>query len=122
MIIAAPILFIAFFYIIYSVGWIPVRFVRARMYLAHGQGASFTACTGSIRRVLRFRESRSYSFHLDGRVQQGSVTVRILSSGQPLLTLDAGSPDGVLTAQKGKRYTLQITFRNASGDYHLDWT
>lgn len=116
-------------YVLYLLGYLPVSTKRSLIYVGTGGwgsqrvGASFTACSGTIRRVLRFRESRSYSFRLSGHLQQGAVTVQILDSRRcPALALTAGQPDGILSVQKGARYFLLIRFQSASGDYQLEWS
>lgn len=114
---------------LYLAGFLPVSVKRAKTFIGNmGAGrsrceASFTECTGRIHRVIRFRESRSYSFRLDSRIQSGSITVTLADRNRcPLMILDAGSPSGVLPVQSGQMYFLSIRFQNASGDYHLDWT
>ena len=116
-------------YVLYLLGYFPVSVKRSLTYVGTGGwgsqcvGASFTACSGSIRWVLRFRESRSYSFRLSGHLQQGAVTVQILDSRRcPVMTLTADQPDGILSIQKGARYFLIIRFQSASGDYQLEWS
>lgn len=115
--------------LLYWFGCLPVSMKRAATYLGSGGwgsscvGASFTACTGKIHRILRFRESRSYSFRLTGHIQQGTVTAEILTPNrQQVLLLTSDNPSGILHVQKGQRYLLFIHFQHASGDYQLDWT
>lgn len=116
-------------YVLYLMGFVPISTRRALTFVGAGDwesqcvGASFTACSGTIRRVLRFRESRSYSFRLSGHLQQGDVTVQILDARRcPVLSLTADRPDGILSIQKGARYFLLIRFQSASGDYQLEWS
>lgn len=117
-----------FFYLLYRLGWLPVCVKRAAVFMGCGSwkkrciGASFTACSGKILRVIRFSEGRSYSFRLSGHVQQGSVRVRLLEGrGVPVLELTPASPSGLVSLAQGKPYRLQILFENASGDYQLEW-
>lgn len=118
-----------FFYLLYIKGLLPVSAKRARSFVGTmGAGsthceASFTECSGDIHRVLRFRESRTYSFRLGGHCQKGAVTVRILDSRKlPVLVLDMLHPFGNLSADAHQRYYLYVHFSNASGDYQLDWS
>lgn len=116
------------FYLLYTFGFLPVSVKRAASFVGNmGAGgthcsAAFSRCTGRIHRILRFRESRSYSFCLVSRIRSGQVQVQILDSRRtPVLTLDERCPTGILSARKGARYYLLITFRNADGDYRLEW-
>ena len=84
-------------------------------------GASFTDCTGFTRRMLRVKESRSYGFFLSGHIQEGSVCATLQERGTPLVTLTTGSPTATVFLEKGKCYRLEVQFRNASGDYQLEW-
>lgn len=119
---------ILIFLLLYFNGFLPVSTKRAALFVGNmGIGrkqcsASFSRCSGHIHRILLFRESRSYSFSLISRIRSGDVTVQILDLHRtPLLTLDEANPTGVFSASKGKRYLLWISFRNADGDYRLEW-
>ena len=94
--------------------------------MGHGRPhceASFTECDGDIHRILRFSESRTYSFRLNGHCRKGAVTVQILDSRRiPVLVLDKQHPFGNLSAAAHQRYYLYIRFSNASGDCQLDWS
>lgn len=120
---------ILIFAALYFAGFLPVSAKSAKTFIGSmGAGrshceASFTECSGSIHRVIRFRESRSYSFRLDARIQSGSVTVTLSDRDRlPLMILDGSNPSGVLPLQAGRMYFLNIRFQRASGDYRLDWT
>ena len=119
---------VGFFYSLYRLGYLTVSTKRAAVYVGSGGwkghclGASFTACSGKMQRILRFSEGRSYSFRLSGHVQQGSVRVLLLEDrNAPVLELTAACPSGIVTLQPKKPYRLQILFDNASGDYQLEW-
>ena len=119
---------VLFFYMLYRLGCLPVSIKRAAVYVGSGSwrnrciGASFTACSGRIQRVVRFPEGRSYSFRLSGHVQQGGVRVRLLDGHRvPVLELTPASPSGIVRIPPKKPYYLQILFENASGDYQLQW-
>ena len=112
---------------LYLAGWMPVRMMRAVVYLGNGNwrsrcfGASFTRCTGRIHRVLRVGESRRYSFRLSGHIQQGRMEVTVSRGGTPLLTLSKDYPTATVPLEKGKAYRLTLRFTSASGDYQLEW-
>lgn len=117
------------FYLLYIKGFLPVSSKRARSFIGTmGFGgshceASFTECHGDIHRVLRFQESRTYSFRLGGHCKKGAVTVQILDSQRiPALVLDMQHPFGNLSANTHQRYYLYVRFTDATGDYQLDWS
>lgn len=123
IVIAAAALLAALYY----AGVLPVQQKRALSYIGTGSfqkrcfGASFTGCTGKIRRVLRVNESRSYSFRLSGHVQEGTVRAAVQKGSDPLLTLTADNPTATVFLEKGTVYRLEIRFQSASGDYQLEW-
>ena len=85
-----------------------------------GRRASFTACTGTIRRILRFSESKTLRVVFSPVLTKGSVAVELLDSQkQLLLRLDESCPTGSVTVEKGKRYHLIFRFQSATGEYTL---
>ena len=123
IVIAAAALLAALYY----AGVLPVQQKRALSYIGTGSfqkrcfGASFTGCTGWIRRTLRVKESRSYSFRLSGHVQEGTVRAVLQKGSEPLLTLTADNPTATVSLEKGTFYRLEVRFQSASGDYQLEW-
>lgn len=111
----------------YLFGGMPVTVKTAAVYVGSGSwrehcfGASFTRCSGRIHRILRVKESRSYSFRLSGHVQQGSVRAMLTANGVPVLTLGGECPTATVFLQRGKFYRLTLRFQFASGDYQLEW-
>ena len=126
MILAAAVCLLLLF--LYWRGMVPISVKYARMYLGTGSwgsqcvGASFTDCHGSVRRILRLRESRSYSFQLTGHISCGTVAVQIYEGKTCVLTLTADQPSGILSGKGGQGYTVVVRFQNASGDYQLAWS
>lgn len=112
---------------LYCAGVLPVQQKRALSYIGTGSfqkrcfGASFTGCTGYIFRVLRVKESRSYSFRLSGHIQEGTVRAAVQKGSDPLLTLTADNPTATVSLKKGTFYRLEVRFQSASGDYQLEW-
>lgn len=113
--------------VLYYMGLMPLQRKRALSYIGTGSfqkhcfGASFTVCTGWIRRTLRVKESRSYSFRLSGHVQEGTVRAVLQKGSAPLLTLTADNPTATVSLEKGTFYRLEVRFQSASGDYQLEW-
>ena len=112
---------------LYYTGRLTLQTKRAMAYIGTGSfqkrcvGASFTSCSGHIRRIIRVKESRSYSFRLSGHIQQGDVCAVLQKDGGPLLHLTMENPTATVFLEKGKLYRLELRFRCASGDYQLEW-
>lgn len=115
-------------YFLYTNGYLPVQSKRALVFAGSmGAGgrqcyAGFTACTGYIRRVLKFRDTGEVRFLFTGRISKGSVDIFVLDRDKkPLLILNPSCPTGTLRAEKGARYYLMVRFDGADGDYQLEW-
>nr|MDE7297452.1 hypothetical protein [Lachnospiraceae bacterium] len=65
----------AAFYLLYINGWMIINAKRAVMYIGSRRGnqATFSSCTGYIKRVVRFRESRTYHFTFEPELSAGEV-------------------------------------------------
>lgn len=109
---------------LYRRGVIPVASKRALLFYgsAGGKRANFTSCTGSIQRIYRVAESRSYYFRLKLALSKGEVSLTLSDSGKRiLLYLDSQLSEGEVWLEKGKPYTLKIRFEHATGGYDLSW-
>lgn len=110
--------------VLYRSGVIPIACKRALVFYgaAGGRKANFTSCTGSIRRILRVRESRSYRFSLKTTLSQGDVCLTLSGpGGHILLHLDSQMGEKEVRLEKGRAYTLKVRFQNATGGYELSW-
>jgi len=88
-------------YLLYINGYLHLQMMRGLgIFVAKGKtynNARFTACNGSIRRYLKFKENRKYIFTLDAKTSTGSVTVELLDSRKNIVfTLTDGDREGVL--------------------------
>ncbi len=115
-------------YVLYDRGYLPVKSMSAIHFIGNmGTGtnkasAAFGSATGQIRRVLRFKESKSYEFTFKGKISKGTVEACVLESNKiPELVLNDECPSGTIHAVKGQRYYLVIRFQNAAGEYTLSW-
>ena len=115
-------------YVLYNQGYLPLKSMSAIHFIGNmGAGtnnasAAFGSATGQIRRVLRFKESKSYEFTFKGKISKGTVQAYVLESNKiPELVLDNECPAGTMHAVKGQRYYLVIRFQNATGEYTLTW-
>lgn len=112
------------FYVLYINGWLVLQSKRAVMYTGsrRGKKASFISCTGYVKKVVKFRESRKYRFELKSELTKGEIRA-ILSEagGGEILQLDSSRSVGEISVEKGRRYGLTMQFESASGKYELDW-
>lgn len=115
------------FYLLYINGILVINAKRAVMFVGSIRGnshcrASFSSCTGYIKRVIRFKESKTYQFTLHSELENGELEVMILtSSQQPVVSLNSAQRNAVVDMDCSKRYYLIFTFRSATGTYELNW-
>ena len=109
-------------WLLYQNGLMVLNSKRALSFVGSDRGhrASFTACTGTVRRILRFSESKTLRVVFSPVLTKGSVTMELLNSQkQPLLLLDETHPTGSIAVEKGQRYQLVFHFQSATGEYSL---
>ena len=109
-------------WLMYQNGLMVLSSKRALSFVGSDRGrrASFTACTGTVRRILRFSESKTLRVVFSPVLTKGSVTMELLNSQkQPLLLLDETHPTGSISVEKGQRYHLVFHFQSATGEYSL---
>ena len=87
---------------------------------ANHWGASMTAATGWIKRVLPLKEGAKYRLTCDMALTEGAIVVEILHNKQVVATFDGKKHTATLPAQKG-RYIIGTKFKKASGEYTLTW-
>lgn len=118
-----PLFLVIAFWVLYTNGFLVLSSKRALTFIGTRQGreASFTACTGQIKRVVRFSESRMFHFAFSPELTRGEVSMELLDHGTQLLALDSSAQTGTASVEKGRAYTLVIRFRSASGKYTLHW-
>lgn len=113
-------LILVFIYALYINGVGTAGSKRAVKYIGSRNGAQFTLCSGTLRRVIRFSESRTYQFELDCFLSHGTMSVEILDSQKnPLLILSEKNKSGSVQLTKKTRYYLATRFQKATGEYTL---
>ena len=123
-IIIAAVLVCAAAYLLYENGYAVTQMKRAVMYVesAKGRKASFSACSGYTRRIVKFAESRNYHFTFAPELNKGEMSAELLNSKkEKLLTLDGSKPSADIYLENGVRYYLVYRFKSASGKYELNW-
>lgn len=84
--------------------------------------ASMNTCTGCIRHVGRFRESRTYEFEFDCQLTRGDAAVSLLDRNKQVLRrLDRHSPAASAVLDRKERYYLLWEFQSATGKCELRW-
>lgn len=112
------------FYLLYINGFLVIQSKRAIVYVGslRGNRAKFVSCSGYTKRIIRFEESKTYHMVLNTELSRGRLSVTILDSEKnSLFTLDKDIQNGVIYAEKGKRYYLVVRFESATGNYTLKW-
>ena len=112
------------FYLLYINGFLSIQSKRAILYVGslRGNRAKFVSCTGYTKRIIRFEESKTYRIVLNAELSAGKLSVAILDSEKKkLFLLNRHIQNGVIYAEKGKRYYLVFRFKSATGNYSLKW-
>lgn len=90
-----------------------------------GRGAdrvTMSSCTGWVKHMGGFFESRIYKFTLDAQLSKGEVEVILLDAKKELLMkLDPQSPTGNIELDAKNRYYLRWKFEGATGKCELRW-
>ena len=80
------------------------------------------ACTGYVRHMGRFFESKTYVFVLDAQLTNGDAEVFLLDNKKrPLLKLSRQCPSQSIDLDGHCRYYLRWEFKSASGKCELSW-
>ena len=118
----------AVIYVLYINGFMTVGNKKALLlivknsYFNKSCSAKFTACTGEIKRVVKFKESRVYIFNFDCTLEKGEVKVTLSDSKKrQIFTLTPENMTETVNAAAGKRYYLKFEFYKAYGSYRLSW-
>lgn len=112
------------FYLLYINGFLVIQSKRAIVYVGslRGNRAKFVSCSGCTKRIIRFEESKVYRIVLNTELSAGMLSVEILDSEKkPLFSSNKDIQNGVIYAEKGKRYYLVVRFKSATGNYTLKW-
>lgn len=124
--IAIAVLVCAIIYILYCQGFAVLRRTAAIIFVfRHGKNAdtaTLDSCTGWVKHVERFHESKTYEFFFDAQLSKGNVEV-ILSDRkrQQLMKLNPQSPTCKIELDAGNRYCLRWEFKGATGNCELRW-
>ncbi len=117
-----------FIYILYINGYAvfsakkALMFVGTMGYFTNRCKVRFYACTGFVKRVLKFKESREYEFRYDGKLKNGTAYIEVQDrNGKVLFTIDEGNKIVSYNFERKERYYLVMRFKNANGKHELTW-
>ena len=124
--IAITLVVIALIYILYCQGFAVLRRTTAIIIVfRHGKNAdraTLDSCTGWIKHVGRFHESKTYEFFLDAQVSKGNVEVILLDrKKQKLMKLNPQFPTCKIELDARNRYYLRWEFKGVTGKCELRW-
>ena len=112
------------FLFLYNSGYMAVKLLSAVTFIgsSKGTGAKFTSCNGSIKRILRFKESGTFHYVLDAELSKGDMFVEILDSGKhSIMKLSRENNHASITVERKKKYFLVVNFKSATGRYSIIW-
>ena len=85
-------------------------------------GATFSACNGCVKKVIKFGQKRRYTFSFSCQISQGNVSVCVANQHkETLLHLTPDKTTGWLDVQAKNRYILVLKFEKAAGKIELEW-
>ncbi len=113
-------------YLLYSKGLAVIKSIAAILFVFRtgrdADKATLDSCTGWVKHVGRFQESRTYEFAFDAQLSKGNVEVILLDNKkQQLLKLNQRFPTGKIELDTKNRYYLYWNFKSATGKCELHW-
>lgn len=116
------ILLAGIFVLLYQQGYMALKSTSAVTFIgsAKGNGAKFTSCNGSIKRIVRFIEDGICTYTLDAELTKGGLSVELLDAEkEKIMQLDCVNRSASVAVESRKKYYLIIRFRSATGRYTL---
>ena len=114
----------ALFYILYINGYMVFNNKKAFVYVGSNKGKSarFSSCNGYIKRVIKFKESKTYHFEFHPEMEKGEVSIELLDHNKSkVLHLTHESNLADIPIYENCRYYLVYRFKSATGKFDLDW-
>lgn len=115
------------FYALWINGYITLQSKFARLFVGslgykNKSKATFSSCSGYTKRVIKFRDSRSYEVCFNSYITKGIVTAEIQNRNKEIiLQLDQHISQGYITTDSKERYYLIFRFEKADGHYEFTW-
>lgn len=115
-------------YLLYENGFGTFTSKRAAMFWGKNNfknkkhSATFSSCTGFLKRVIKLKEARKYTIILDANISKGDLKVIIQDSKKcDVLVLTPENPVGYIDAQANSKYYFAFHMHKATGNYELTW-
>lgn len=120
--IILTVILVGIFVFLYNQGYMVLKSTSAVAFIGstRGNSARFTACSGYMKRIIRFKADGTYTFLLDAELSKGDMSVELLdSTKQQIMLLNCTNRSASITVEKKKKYYLVINFKSATGRYAL---
>lgn len=115
------------YYVLYINGYMISGSKSAKAFVGKNRGTNafwtqFVECSGTLKKVAKFRKSKEYKFHLDAGLAEGAISIELLDKEKNvIMKLTPETPDASLTVDKKLRYYMVYKFENATGSYEMTW-
>ena len=113
---------VGIFIFLYNQGYMVLKSMNAVTFVGSDKGnsAKFTACSGHMKRVIKFKADGTYAFVLDSELSKGDMSVELLDPAkQKIMHLDSSNRSATITAEEKKKYYLVIRLQSATGRYSM---
>ena len=110
-------------YLLYINGYIVISSKYAFMFLGskRGKKAMFSSCTGYIKRVIKFKESKVYHVNFGLELEKGEVALELLDEKKQIILSLNGNDTSEIEVESRKRYYMILRFKSATGNYEVTW-
>lgn len=123
LLIILIVIMLLFFCFLYNQGCMVSKSISAVTFVGStiGNSAEFTSCSGSLKRIIKFKTDGTYTFVLDVELSKGDMSVELYDSAkQRIMQLNCSTRSASITVEKKQKYYLVISFRSATGRYTLN--
>ena len=88
------------FYFLWVNGYMILNAKRALLFVGSLRGknkceVSFSSCSGYVKKVIKFNESREYTFKLDGDISKGSIHVIVENENKEINSFNVNQLRGI---------------------------
>lgn len=110
-------------YLLYINGYMVISSKHAFMFLGskRGKKAMFSSCTGYIKRVIKFKESKVYHVNFGLELEKGEVALELLDEKKQIILSLNGNDTSEIEVESRKRYYMILRFKSATGNYEVTW-
>ena len=110
-------------YLLYINGYMVISSKRAFMFLGseRGKKAMFSSCTGYVKRVIKFKESKVYNIDFKLELEKGEVVLELLDAKKQVILSLNKSECFKIKVESRQRYYMILRFKSATGNYEVTW-